>query len=203
MNHIWNIIQMFWFPIWIYKQYYTCFCLQYIFFRFLFLVIPQITWDQEGQLLIFPCFIFWLLHCWSSQLDMEKTKAYLSNVLIVGISKHFIVGNPWVGTCVGHSHWKNIWVFWRKRFFLKEKAISKLREGSSPATLIAKSPLWNQGHHLWFCAISSVQPCLVAIVPSTGKVCWCSRWAPQSSNRGKSQSLHQIYQYSSDGPQSC
>ena len=51
-------------------------------------------------------FIFWLLRCWSSQLDIEKTEAYLSNVFVVGISQHFIVGNPWVGTCVGRSHWK-------------------------------------------------------------------------------------------------
>ena len=87
-------------------------------FQISFLAIPQITWDQKGQLLIFTCFIFWLLHCWSSQLDMEKTKSYLSNVLIVGISQHFIVGDPWVGTCVGQLK-KYLGVL-KKKIFLKE-----------------------------------------------------------------------------------
>ena len=172
-------------------------------YRFLFLVIPQITWDQNGQLLIFTCFIFWLLHCWSSQLDLEKSKAHLSNVLIVGIYQHFIVGNPWVRTCVGQSHWKNAWIFWRKRCFLKQKAISKLREGSNPATQIAKLPLWNQGHLCCLCATSCVLPCLVAIVPSTDWDCWCGRFVHQSSNRVQTWSSHWNQWYSCNPPQSC
>ena len=87
------------------KLYYTCFVCSTHFSDSFFVGCTTNHMGSKKPAAHFHIgFIFWLLHCLSLQLDMEKTNAYLSNVLIVGISQHFIVGNPWVGTCAGHSH---------------------------------------------------------------------------------------------------